>query len=173
MQVWQLPTNTMRCYISHLGNDIYHHNVGFLLCARAKAFVHQLVEYVRRSGPSAAGRHASFNKSSVPSVMLSDAYTPRVSSGTCLCTDFCVKLMNNSPSLIHWCTSHVNHRRDMNIDFLFIHCLIMFHSMRAFVFAGSRWCRIVNLIRLHYNACSCSSDRFVCKYFNIQNFRPL
>ena len=60
--------------------------------------------------------------------------------------------MNTSSSLIHWCISHVNHRRGTNKYFIFVNCLILFHSIRAFVLANSSWCRIVNLFRLHYIA---------------------
>ena len=40
MQVQQLPTNTMRCYISSLDRDVY--NINFVRCERAQAFVDQV-----------------------------------------------------------------------------------------------------------------------------------
>ena len=52
MQVQQSPTNTMRYFFPRLCNDIENKNVFSVLCARAQAFVDQVL----RANPSAARR---------------------------------------------------------------------------------------------------------------------
>ena len=102
LQIQRSPTNTVRRYVSSLFNNFEDHNVWSVHCARAQAFVN----HVCRAGrPSAAGRRAMFRKLNEKPWIVPELYKTRVLYGTCLWTEFCVKLMN-SPSSSSWSAHH-------------------------------------------------------------------
>ena len=83
---WPVPKNPKKITLSTttswmlIFHNIQNHNVRYVLCARAQAFVDQ----VCRAGPSATGRRATFSKLNEKPGIVIQMFKPRASQDTCL-----------------------------------------------------------------------------------------